>query len=161
MRSGHLTWPGDLTLRDLGLKFSRHVRKRCMIRCAAPPFLIYSQKTSWGGVQTPPPSGARVNNTIQICNNTIWYFLFAIWLCVCQHKPNLCSAMTKSLTLHTFDFCNYYQLPITLEQVLGDANARLPDYFFLFLRRIHLFDKSYSYSLHLCCRLATRELVCA
>ena len=29
MRWGHLTWPGDLTLCDLGLKFSQHLRKRC------------------------------------------------------------------------------------------------------------------------------------
>ena len=29
---GHLTWPGDLILRDLGLKFSQHMRKRCMIK---------------------------------------------------------------------------------------------------------------------------------
>ena len=34
---GEVTWldrPGDLTFRDLGLKFSQHVRTRCMIRCA-------------------------------------------------------------------------------------------------------------------------------
>ena len=31
---GHLTWPGDLTLIDLGLKFSEHVQKICTNRCA-------------------------------------------------------------------------------------------------------------------------------
>ena len=39
LRWGHLTWPGDMTLSDLDLKFSQHVRKRCMNRCAK----------TWGG----------------------------------------------------------------------------------------------------------------
>ena len=34
LRWGHLTWPGDLTLRDMGLKFSQLVRKRCLNRHA-------------------------------------------------------------------------------------------------------------------------------
>ena len=32
MRWGHLTCPGNLTLRDMGLNFSKHMRKRCLIR---------------------------------------------------------------------------------------------------------------------------------
>ena len=34
LRWGNLAWPGDLTLSDLGLKFSQHVRKICMNRFA-------------------------------------------------------------------------------------------------------------------------------
>ena len=34
LKWGHLAWPGDLTLSDLGLKISQYVRKRCMNRCA-------------------------------------------------------------------------------------------------------------------------------
>ena len=30
----NVTWPGDLTLRDLGLNLSQNVRKRCLNRCA-------------------------------------------------------------------------------------------------------------------------------
>ena len=45
----HLTWPGDLTLSDLGLKFSRCVRKRCLNRL----FLRFLRQ-SWGCPITPP-----------------------------------------------------------------------------------------------------------
>ena len=34
MSWGHLTWPGDLPLHYLVLKFSQHMPKRCMMRCA-------------------------------------------------------------------------------------------------------------------------------
>ena len=34
LRWGDWTWPGDMTLCDLGLIFQQYVRKRCMNRCA-------------------------------------------------------------------------------------------------------------------------------
>ena len=60
---GRLTWHGDLTLRDLGLKFSQYVRKRCMIRCAKNGgaarrcFLTIWKKNGRGGLNTPPQQG--------------------------------------------------------------------------------------------------------
>ena len=39
---GKVTWPGDLTLSDLGLKISQHVRRRCMNACA-------KNLSGWGG----------------------------------------------------------------------------------------------------------------
>ena len=60
LRWGHLMWPGDLTVSDLGRQKIFHnmcgkdvwagIIKR---RRGAPPFLRYSRKT-WGGVKTPP-----------------------------------------------------------------------------------------------------------
>ena len=58
LRWGPLTWPGNLTLCDLGLKFS-HVRKRCMDRCdkkpphSAPTCLRYLQKSQEWYPDTP------------------------------------------------------------------------------------------------------------
>ena len=43
-----MTWPCDLTLNDLGPKFSQYVRKTCMNRFAKNP--------ERGGVQYPPPA---------------------------------------------------------------------------------------------------------
>ena len=71
MRWGHLTWPGDLTLRDLCLKFS-HVRKIYMIRCAKNGGTARCRfLTIWknGGGSQHPPSRARVNT-----NKNIIYF---------------------------------------------------------------------------------------
>ena len=69
MRWGHLTWPGDLTLRDLSLKFSQHVRKRCMIRCvkngaAARRRFWTIWKKPEGGSQQPPPAGRRLSGKL-------------------------------------------------------------------------------------------------
>ena len=68
MRWGHLTWPGDLTLRDLGLKFSQHVRKRCMIRCAGQS----GKNRKGGGSQHPPPAGRRLMKCIT--NYNAWKY---------------------------------------------------------------------------------------
>ena len=61
---GHLTWPGDLNLRDMGLNFSQHVRKRCMIRCARNGGLrtavfVKIWKNRGGFSTTPPPPAGR------------------------------------------------------------------------------------------------------
>ena len=58
----HLTWPGDLTLRDLGMKFSQHMRKRCIIRYvkngdARRRCLMVIWKKGGGLSRAPPPSG--------------------------------------------------------------------------------------------------------
>ena len=50
-----LAWPGSEIFTTCAEKmYDKVCQKR---RRAAPPFLSYSQKTSWGGVQTPPPAG--------------------------------------------------------------------------------------------------------
>ena len=60
LRWGHLTWPGDLTLGDLGPEFLQNVRKRCMNSCAknggAPRrrFPAIGEKPEWGCSNTPP-----------------------------------------------------------------------------------------------------------
>ena len=64
MRWGHLTWPGDLTLRNLGLKFSKHMRKRCMITCAKNGSVTrrrFWQSGKPEGVSTTPHNWAKVN----------------------------------------------------------------------------------------------------
>ena len=60
---GEVTWR-DLTLSDLGLKFSQHMRKRCINRYtknggSAPPFLRYLRKT-WRGCSNTPSGPTRV-----------------------------------------------------------------------------------------------------
>ena len=71
MRWGHLTWPGDLTLRDLGLKFLQHVRKRCMIRCAKNDgaarrrfWTIWKKPEGGRFSTTPPPAGRRLKHRL-------------------------------------------------------------------------------------------------
>ena len=65
LRWGHLTWPGDLTLSDLGLKFSQSVRKRCMNSYAknggAPRrrFPAICEKPEGGGCSNTPPPARR------------------------------------------------------------------------------------------------------
>ena len=77
---GHLTWPGDLTLKYLVMKFLQRLRNNCIKRCAknsgAPcrRFKISARKT--GGVQAPP-GPARVNLTYDVIecievNGTEW-----------------------------------------------------------------------------------------
>ena len=66
MRWCHLTWPVDLTLRDLGLKFSQPMRKKCMIRCAknsgaARRRFLAIWKKRRGALKSPPPIRAKVN----------------------------------------------------------------------------------------------------
>ena len=69
---------GDLTLGDLGLKFSQHMRKRCMIRCAKNGNL---EKT--GGGLNNPPSGRRLNKTKKIiCIAACLFFQRKQQLCV-------------------------------------------------------------------------------
>ena len=64
-----LAWPGSEICTTCAEKMYHKVcqkRRRC-----APPYLSYSRKTLWGGVQTPPPSGARVKYRYSIfvlCN---------------------------------------------------------------------------------------------
>ena len=65
MRWDHLTWPGDLTLRDLSLKFAQHMRKRCTIglpkrRRCAPPSSGNLEKTGGGLSRAPTPIRARI-----------------------------------------------------------------------------------------------------
>ena len=66
LRYDHLTWSGDLTWDDLGLKFSGRVRNWCIkgmqkkrLRCA-PPFSRYLRKTRWVSQNAPPPTRAKV-----------------------------------------------------------------------------------------------------
>ena len=61
-RWGHLTWPGDLTLRDLDLKFSQHMQKRCMNRYTKNGGALDIRVKPDGGRKNAP-STARANNT--------------------------------------------------------------------------------------------------
>ena len=79
-----MTLPGDLTLHDLGSKFSQKLRKTWGVRrmetrrCCAPPYFRYRRKT-WGGgggVQ-PPQQGAGGNGS----PSTWGFVLSLIWIC--------------------------------------------------------------------------------
>ena len=52
-------WPGDLTLSDLVLKFSQHMRNRCMNRRAKNCFWQAGRKQK-GALNSPPPFRAKV-----------------------------------------------------------------------------------------------------
>ena len=59
-----LAWPGSEICTTCAEKMYDKVcqkRRRC-----APPFLSYSRKTSWGGVQTPPPAGRGLTAYISL-----------------------------------------------------------------------------------------------
>ena len=62
---GHLTWPGEMTWDDLGLKFSGKVREGCMKKSLEknqrPGFSAIREKT-WGPLNAPPPPPARPGN---------------------------------------------------------------------------------------------------
>ena len=73
---GHLTWPGNLTLRVLGLKFSQHMRKRCMIMCgknggAARRIFCQSEKNGRGGALKSSPSGRGLTHGLRECDLTL------------------------------------------------------------------------------------------
>ena len=63
MKWGHLTWPGDMTLSDVGLKFLQHMLKGCMNRCAKKRWTIWKHGVGEGEVSTlnsPHPIRAKV-----------------------------------------------------------------------------------------------------
>ena len=55
-----MTWPGDLTLSDLGLNFSEHVRKKCMKKNGKAVCQKPKKKKTGRGPNTNGP--ARVNS---------------------------------------------------------------------------------------------------
>ena len=65
----HLTWPGDVTLNDLGLNFLNNVWKGCVKRYAKNGgfarrrFYAIGEKPDGGVSKHPPPGPARVKGT--------------------------------------------------------------------------------------------------
>ena len=85
MMGGHLTCLGDLTLPDLDLKFSQHMRKRCMVRCAKNLTIFVfpdcqfsgNLEKNEGGSQEPPIR-AKVDgeycHSVIYANGIVWYY---------------------------------------------------------------------------------------
>ena len=117
---------GDLTSHGLGSKFSQKLRKRWGVRWVktrrrcAPPFFRYPRKT-WGrggGVQTPPPSRARVNF------NAPKRYPWLHSSCVLQGIQPVASCIVRGrlYKVPTTHFCNFCMCPMYSAAFEFDCN---------------------------------------
>ena len=126
MKWGHFIWPGDLTLSDLGLKFSQHRRKRCMIKvCQKWGAYLRRFMTIWqkrGGVLNSP---LRLK-VYQICIAV--GFLFSERYMSSERYP----CIESIANLQDFGPCRY--LPVTLQSVRRPMELKRESCEFLYLR---------------------------
>ena len=103
MRWDHLTWPSDLTLRDLSLKFS-HVRKRCMIRCARNHTRQEAHKHLAPVAPRTPGPGPFITGTC------------AVWV---QRSTDWATGPAKGSTDEKFKWRHAFSLSLTVAENFG------------------------------------------